>query len=865
MANITINDRRATFEDGITILDAARQLEIHVPTFCYYPGLEPLGACRICLVEIEGQRRLQPACITAIADGMVVQTNSEAVRQANRGNLEMILSSHPLDCPVCDKGGECELQEMVMDLGPRQGTFEEKKRVFREKDLPLNDVIIFNANRCIQCLRCVRICNDVVGAFALGAIERGNMTEISGFGDDIKNCDQCGNCIEVCPVGALMNRPYRYLARPWDLVRTETTCPYCGTGCRFTVETRAGQLVRVRSPQESGLNAETLCAKGRFGIDLVKHPDRVRHPMVRRHDQLVAVGWDEAAAFLRERLPPLSQGGRIGGLISPRLSNESLYGFQRLMRCLFRSNQIDAFERWNQPTTGEHEMAPAIPLARLIREHYSRRPLTELLQADLTFICGCDTSEENPVSDYLIRRSLAENPTRLFVTSNRPGRLMGEAEAAFCCPPGGEPLLIAQILEEVLRSVPEAARQALPALENLGNLPPPDSASSSFVSTLSAALYEATSISILFGTELLRGAVASASLQLLYDLIGILKQLGKPVWLQGLLDRPNQLGAWDLGLLPGHLPGAAPLDDPEARKRYAEAWSMDPPVAPGGDFNRMLALCDQGELESLYLVGVDPLLAYPDRERLEGSLSRVKFLLVQDAYLSETAARADLLLPTPGYGEQGGSFTNNEGRVQPLGKFWQAPVEAKTDNQCFSWIVQTLGVEHAAFEPDRVAAELYRQVPLYQSIDEAALETLDQFTGVDPAPAPALKPYAPAIPLPPTREGMGLITGNCRSHSGHLSEKSATLNTIQDQAYVELNRADARALGIGEHDRVSIRGNCGEVTVRARLNKDFPHGLLFIPDNFRAVPLNRLFKAGQYPCPVRIERAAPRDAEERWS
>jgi len=865
MATITINDRTATFEEGITILDAARRMEIHVPTFCYFPGLEPIGACRICLVEIEGQRRLQPACITAIADGMAVQTNSEAVRQANRGNLEMILSSHPLDCPVCDKGGECELQEMVMDLGPRQSHFDEKKRVFREKDLPLNDVIIFNANRCIQCMRCVRICNDVVGAFALGAIERGNMTEISGFGDDIKNCDQCGNCIEVCPVGALMNRPYRYLARPWDLVRTETICPYCGTGCRFTVETRAGELVRVRSPQESGLNAETLCAKGRFGIDFIKHPDRIIGPMIRRHDQLVAVDWDEAGDFLRQHLQPLPQGQHIGGLISPRLSNESLYGFQKLMRCLFRSNQIDAFERWNDPVTFGHKLAPASPLARLIREHYSRRPLIELLGADLTLVFGCDTSEENPVSDYLIRRSLVENPTRLFVTSNRPGRLMGDAEAAFSCPPGAEPLLIAHIMDGLLREVPASERATLPVMDNLNGLPAADPASSAFVAALSAALNKATSISILFGTELLRGAVASTSLQMLYDLIGILKQLGKQVLLQGLLDRPNQLGAWDLGLLPGHLPGADPLDDPQAGKHYADAWSIAPPSTPGADFNRMLALCDSGEMDTLYVVGADPLLAYPDRERLEGSLSRLKFLLVQDAYLSDTAARADLLLPAPGYGEQSGSFTNNEGRVQRVRAFWQPPADAKPDNACFAWIATTLGAGQELTEPDRVAAEIYQHVPIYQSSHEAAVETQGQFTGVGLVQEPVLKLFSPAIPLPDTPEGMQLITGNCRSHSGHLSEKSATLNTIQDQAYVELNPDDADVFGIGDQDWVSVQGNGAELTVKAKLNRRFPRGLLFIPDNFRAVPLNQLFRLGQYPCPVRIERAAPPDSEDRWS
>jgi len=864
MAKITINGKAASFEEGTTILNAARQMEIHIPTFCYFPGLKPMGACRICMVEIEGQQRLQPACITAIADGMAVQTNSDAVRRANKGNLELILTNHPLDCPVCDKGGECELQDMVMDLGPRQGKFDEQKRVFHVQDLPLNDVIIFNANRCIQCQRCVQTCNDVVGAFALGAIERGHMTEISGFGDDLKNCDQCGNCIEVCPVGALMNRPYRYRARPWDLVRTETLCPYCGTGCQFTVETRDNELVRIRSPQASGLNAETLCAKGRFGIDFINHPDRITQPMIRRDGQLVAVSWDEAAAYLREHLLPLPDGQRIGGLISPRLSNESLYGFQKLMRSLFRSNNIDAFDRWNYPITQNQALSPVAPLAHLIRTHYSRRPLTDLIAADLTFICGCDVSDENPVSDYLIRRTRANQSSKLFVASSRPSRLAQDADAQINWYPGAELLLVAQVLNALRQRMAESGSAPLPDMDNLNHLPCPDFHAEEFIAELSANLDSSHSISILIGLEILYSNAAKAILQMLDDLISVLKVLGKKVQMQWLFDRPNQLGAWDLGLLPGHLPGMIPHSDPVAQKKLSEAWFLAPPQSQGADFNEMVTMCSAGEMDTLYIVGADPLLSYPDREKLEHAFSELRLLVVQDGFFSSTAQYADILLPADIYGECGGSFTNNEGRVQLARAFQMLPKGVKTDTELFGWMAENLGVDLGSMEQEALFSEICCQVPGYQLLGNGVFDSACKFTEEIPDQL-EIKLFCPEISPRDTPEGFMLITGNCRSHSGHLSEKSNTLNKIQGQAYLTLNMQDAEVWEIHTDDLVIVKANGHEITVPARLDKQYPRGLLFIPNNFADVPLNRLFNQGQYPCPAEIEKARCFNEEARWN
>lgn len=281
MVTVKINGKEITVEDGTLILDAASQAGFDIPTFCYQVRLSRLGSCRMCIVEIEGQKKLQPSCVTPVINGMAVHTESPTVISARQAMLEFLLSNHALDCPVCDKGGECELQDMVYMHGPRKGRFAEEKNRFHDKDYILSPVIVKNSNRCVQCMRCVRVCDEIVGAKALGAVGRGTHQEETSFLKRELKCDQCGNCIEVCPVGCFMRLPYRYKARPWDLKGVETVCSYCGTGCQMTVQARDDEVLRVVSKPETGINNETLCARGRFGFDFVNSPDRLRIPLIK--------------------------------------------------------------------------------------------------------------------------------------------------------------------------------------------------------------------------------------------------------------------------------------------------------------------------------------------------------------------------------------------------------------------------------------------------------------------------------------------------------------------------------------------------------------------------------------------------------
>jgi len=385
MVSCKFDGQTLEVDPGTTILTAARMTGVEIPTFCYHERLSLSASCRMCLVEVEGRNKLEPACATVIAPDMVIHSQSARVVSTRQDMLEMLLANHPLDCPVCDKGGECELQDTVFDYGKGSSRLRDDKRVFRKDDIELNAVIVFNANRCIQCQRCVRVCEEVVGDVALGTAERGLDSEITGVGNSLKDCSHCGNCIEVCPVGALMSVPYRYKARPWDLVKTETICGMCGTGCSMSVEFSESRFKRVKSDPETGLNGELLCAKGRFGFDAIDGGKRIEQPMVRKNGVLKPVSWGEAIECIASTARDIkTRKTRIQGSISARQTTETGFVFQQLMRQVFGTQDIRSSTRFGGLDTPDAVTA----LAQVMTGGMQRKPLQSLLEADGIFLLG---------------------------------------------------------------------------------------------------------------------------------------------------------------------------------------------------------------------------------------------------------------------------------------------------------------------------------------------------------------------------------------------------------------------------------------------------------------------------------------------
>ncbi|GAU86842.1 NADH-ubiquinone oxidoreductase chain G [Bosea sp. BIWAKO-01] len=820
-------------EPGSTVLQAAERLGIEIPTFCYLKRLPALASCRMCLVEIEGQRRLQPSCATAVTDGMVVRTNTALIADTRSSMLDMLLANHPLDCPVCDKGGECELQNQVMAYGPRESGFRDAKRVFHSEDIRLSPVVIMNVNRCIQCQRCVRMCEEVVGAVALGTVDKGMDTAVTGFEGSLASCDQCGNCIEVCPVGALMSFPYRYKARPWDLTETDTVCPHCGTGCQLTVGTRKGEFMRVRSKWEHGLNRETLCVRGRFGLDFTSSRDRIERPMIRRDAALVAVSWDEAGDWLRQRLAAAA-GKPVGGLASARLPNEVMYQFQKLMRTVFRSNNIDCATRWSTPSDA---------LGPLVASFYTRAAVEELIGRDSVLLVGGNVTDENPVTEYMLRDAARRRQAGLLMLSARPCRLDADARVIARVAPGGEAAGLAAVVTGLM-----TAEQV--AREGTGIAGGAMTAEGDGPERLAAALLAGRSVTVLVGIDILRSPGARVTLQQLGTLLRVLRALGKDPALQFLFDRANQLGSWDMGVLPAILPGLRPFADEEARAGFERAWGAEIPTKPGLNFDAMLELCLSGGMGALYIVGSDPLLAYPDRDFVRRALGAVDLLIVQDAFFTDTAGLAGIVLPSAGYGEENGSFTNNEGRAQRIRKFREPAFEARGNLALFDFVAAQHGLPWRPSTEGDVFDEIARLVPAYQGLTHAGLGLDGAFTKA--IQTPAVGEDIGLAPVPSLTDGLMLVTGNCLFHNGYLSERSEILNTVAADPYVEMSAQDAAQRGLSEGERVVVRSARGELTAELKLNGHFPRGLVFVPENYRTLHLNSLMRRGEYPCPVEI-------------
>ena len=785
--------------------------------------LPALASCRMCLVQIEGQRRLQPSCATAVIDGMIVHTDTPLIDETRSSMLDMLLANHPLDCPVCDKGGECELQDMVMAYGPRESQFRDSKRVFHSQDIRLSPVIIMNVNRCIQCQRCVRMCEEVVGAVALGTVEKGMDTAVTGFEGSLASCDQCGNCVEVCPVGALMSFPYRYKARPWDLVETDTVCPHCGTGCQLTVGARKGEFMRVRSKWEHGVNRETLCARGRFGLDFVAGVDRIKRPMIRRDGALVPVSWDEAGVHLKARLSAL-EGKEVGALASARLPNEALYQLQKLMRTVFGTNSVDCSSRWS---------APSDLLAPVLTSFLARAPLPEVIARDCVLVIGGNVTDENPVTEYLLRDAARRGEAGLLMLAARPSRLDADARAVLRIPPGGEPAAIAALSEMLTANVDGGT----------GDLAP-----------FAAALREGRNATVLVSADILRLPDRRKALQHLGTLLETLRGLGKDPALQFLFDRANQLGAWDMGVLPSALPGLRPLADASARAVLEAAWGAEIPSNPGMDLDAMLELSAAGKMGALYIVGSDPLMSYPDREFVRKALDAAGLVIVQDTFFTDTAGVADIVLPASGYGEEPGTFTNNEGRVQAVRKFREPAFEARGNLAIFDFVARVMNRSLVPASHDGVFEEIARLVPAYEGLSAGTLGEDGAFSKASAAPYAAEAPEPPSGPTP--GENLMLITGNGLFHNGYATERSEILNTVADEPYVEMSAADAADLGLADQDDVIVQSAQAELKAQLKVNRRFPAGLVFVPENYRSLRLNSLLRRGQYPCPVKVRKVA---------
>ena len=625
--NLTVDGKKVTAPAGTLLIEACKSVGIEVPSFCYYPNLSLQGACRMCLVKIEKMPKLQTACTTVISEGMAVTTESEEIKQARKSMLEMLLGNHPLDCPVCDAGGECELQDMTFAYGAAESKFMEAKN--HKEEQQWSPVVYFDRPRCILCYRCVRVCGEGMDVWALGVQNRGVSSLIAPNKEDHLECEECGMCIDICPVGALTSGAYRYKTRPWEMKHVGTVCTHCGDGCKTTLGVRRSdtgmEIVRGDNRDKSGTNGDFLCIKGRYGFDFANHEERLTQPLIRKNGKLTPASWEDAFDFVGKKFAEVRDkdgGAAIGVIGSNRTTNEETYLLSKFARTVLKTNNVD-----------HHRTADFSAFAAAMRgKENATASMADVFSAPAILLIGNDPTEQHPLLAWQIRNNVRLHRAKLFVINAESIKLRRQATSFTQIPAGTEGKVAAFLAGDD------------GAADGLGNT------KDAWVA-LRDKIHAEQNIVIIFGSEI-RGKDIASLVSFASGIPG-----AKFVCLG---DYANSRGAADMGLYPDLLPGYHPAN---AASHFREEWAGIPQQA-GLDLPGMVEAAKAGKLKALYVVGSNPI----GRLDVDPFAFSKGFLVVQDMFLTETAAIADVVLPAANAYEKAGSMTNTCGDVQLVKK-----------------------------------------------------------------------------------------------------------------------------------------------------------------------------------------------------
>ncbi len=824
MITVTINGKEIRLEKPVTVLEAARSAGIKIPTLCYHEQLEKYGGCRLCLVEVEKMPRLQTACTLMAADGMVVRTETEAIADVRRGVLEFLLINHPLDCPYCDKAGECELQDLVEKYGPTTGRFKEKKRKVPES---LEDpVLVRNMERCVVCTRCVRMCEGVQGAAAIGVINRGGHSHIEPFSGGRFDCEYCGNCVSACPVGAIMSRLHRHSYRPWQLVsETVTICPYCGVGCTLVAQVRDDVIKRVVPRIGTPVNNGLLCSRGRFGYEFVGSKERLITPLIKKNGVLEQSTWEEAIGFVARRLGEIKSkfgSDAIAGIASPRCTNEDNYVFQKFMRVVLGTNNIDSTAR-----TG-YAGAQAF-LENIFGQGATANLIPGLVNADAVLIAGGDPTAVNPILGLQIRSCARKGGNILTIGHVKGVRHYSPTEL--------KPGIHAEtaLLEGIVTALRErkglpGSIQALeskikeihrPADDTARTCGVTEKALASFVEALSTASTPA----VVIGKEVIQSAGGSYNLLLLSAISYLVNAR-----IHLLSERANEQGVVDMGCAPDLLPGSRPLSYVEFRRRYEAAWKVPLPEKPGMTIFDMIDAAKAGSLRALYVMGENPVFNLPNAKGVEAALRGLELLVVQDIFMTETARMADVVFPALSWAEREGTFTNMERRLQILRKAVNR--EGMEDWRIVAEISGNMGVKMHFSSAEDIFAEITRVSPLHRDLSYEEIAK----SGIYPYKGEPLRGVTGDIKIEKTTagDGGGLFLGVERPlfHSGTLSRRAPGLVKIYETAVARISPATAAARSLKEGDVVRVSSAVGSLELPVAIDLSVRDAVVMITNNF---------------------------------
>jgi formate dehydrogenase alpha subunit len=853
MVNLTIDGRAIQAKPGSTILEVAKENGIFIPFLCYHPALKPIGSCRICVVDVKpGPPRPIPACATPVTEGMEVVTETPRLAALRQELMKLVLINHALECPICDKGGECELQDLTHALAVPTVDLEAVK-------LPPNpdyvsQMVERHPDRCVTCGRCVHICRDRVGAMAINFTLRGYFTELASGAQPL-DCEFCGSCIDICPVGALINKQFKYRARAWEVAKTEMACPFCGGGCTYQVHTKDGKIMRVLN-EDSVL----LCGRGRFGWPVVEADDRLKTPLIKENGKFREASWDEAldlvAAKLKETVE--ADGAKaVYGIGSPRATNESSYAFQKFFREGLATNQLDNPGRYNyvraikalaevfgtpkvEGVEAGSALVPAYNSPLVVKEAatgsgfpFVLGKLADLPKADLVLVVGTDVTPESPPLGWKLMEA-KDNPNfRLVVANPRRTKFDRYADLSVRYKPGSERVLIAGLIKFFLADNPDwtpaIKADAFDAFKESIKIAPKEITTKTGVEEatlkeMAALLAQAQAPAIVFGSELLsqdKGQQTALALADLFLLVGKPDAPGSALY--PVAEKNNSRGVCEVGVLPDMGPGYMPIEGTEPGPTLEEALDLleaDDPAAP----------------KALYLLGGDLLRWLPHRSRTKKLLKKVPFIVVQDAFLTDTAKLAQVVLPAAVHAEQEGTFISSTGQ---LGLVNQALPNngVRPDWQIISQLGAKMGFALKSVSPKAIFKELAKKMPLWAGL-------APKFS----APCPKIKamvsgkfvPFEADISLP-GRRPFTLIIGKSLQHSGSFTthHPGGTL-AVTGEALLKINPEDAQSLGLTPGEVVKVISSHGEISAPVKLTADVPAGVVFLPEHFAAPAANDL-------------------------
>ncbi|MCI0469584.1 MAG: NADH-quinone oxidoreductase subunit NuoG [Nitrospirae bacterium] len=798
MIELTINNSKVKAEKGSTILQAALKNGIYIPNFCYDKRLVPYGGCRVCIVEIEGQRKLEASCATLAKDGMVVQTDSPKVRKARQTVLELMLAHHPLDCPTCDKAGECDLQEIVFKYGKPEGRFiRHRKAAPPDVRGPL---IELTANRCILCGKCVRLCAEHQGRGALGLIGRGFPTVVQPAFGEILECDYCGQCVDICPTGALLSKPFKFQARAWFLEEKDTICPFCGCGCTLTLGVREGKILRSRGKEDNGRSEGNLCGRGRFGFDYIYSENRLKTPLIRKEGSLVPATWDEALSYISDSLNfIINSYGKtsVGAISSHRCTNEDNYMLKKFMSNVIGSNNIDFSGAF-----GYAKAQKALDESFGLKTHpiNMKYPLGK----DVVFIIESDISITHPVVGLNILKAKSEG-SNLIVADCRETKLTRHSTSHLKMNQGTSVALVNGIMKiiidrglfnrEIVSKTPgfseleKGLNDYIP--ENVSKITGiPVEELLSAAETIAKAKSRMISFTINF-TENTKGADLVLAASNLVILLG-----DETDTLQIPAEYANTFGAYKMGIMPG------------ADSR-----------------NIFDMLYESGSLHALYIMGEDPVSAFPYNSKIIRSLKSLELIVVQDIALTETAKLAHVVLPASSWAEKDGTFINAEGVAQKLKKAIDAPGQSLPDWQILQNLSLSMGADIGIRSIEDISVEIRNTIREEQKVSDRRIFNPVLYTRGEE---------------PDTEYPLSLVTRDILQHSGTMTTRSKALDLVVSEPFLEINDEDAKKLGIPDNSHVKVSSRRGAVYLKAKVSDVIPSGTVFTSVHFPHGRVNAL-------------------------